>query len=238
LYCKHLGDAQEAKNANEYADRNDIKIEDLRKVLKNPPDLKILQEASNQGIISVFSLPGDNMVVPTCTLPTHEAPLNYIHIRNDKCPLGSCKEKKSKLHTLASKSQPLCLHTLLTHAVEKSDKPKPMKPHVPKINREISVDEVVKEISEKFPNMSAIRKDEFLVKSRKYIEELFNKPNKNKVINDHVPKLCKYCPSTSLVDWPYKPKKAFLVSMGHIARVEILLKVCRKCKRVFYPGTY
>ena len=99
-YCKHLGDAYSAKKSGQYADKKSFSIEELTALVKDKDIIHTLQEAASNGIIAVFSVPGENLVVPSFSSPTHEAPLNYIHVRNDSCPLSSCKDKKSKLHTL------------------------------------------------------------------------------------------------------------------------------------------
>ena len=249
LYCKHLENGQKAANAKEYADTIHVQINDLQKLLKNPDDLKVFKNASHEGKICVFVLPGDNLVVPTFSPPGHEIPLDLVHIRNSTCHLNSCKEKKSKLHTLTSKDQPLCLHTILAHAVKNpssistnthSDKVSVKKVNkekisVPKINRELSINEVVSQIKDHFPSMTSIRSD-FLSQSRTFTEKLFRSPNKNQVIKDHTAKYCKFCTETLLLDWPFQAKKAFLFSMGHMATIEVPLKVCPKCRRAFYPG--
>ena len=95
-----MGDAYSAKKSGQYADKKSFSIEELTALVKDKDIIHTLQEAASNGIIAVFSVPGENLVVPSFSSPTHEAPLNYIHVRNDSCPLSSCKDKKSKLHTL------------------------------------------------------------------------------------------------------------------------------------------
>jgi len=62
-------------------------------------------------------------------------------------------KKRSKLHTLSKMEQPLCLHTVLCHSVEES----PQKSSA---------------VKTKFPGMGSASSDEFLQKSRKYLEKL------------------------------------------------------------------
>jgi hypothetical protein len=240
-YCTHLQNAYKAAKAKEYADKKDVQIKDLKKILTNHDDLKVFKDASH---VLVYVLPGNNLVVPTFSPPTHESPLGLIHIKDENCPLSTCKEKKSKLHTLTSKSRPLCLHTLLAYAVKKPgpgtentqiDERGEPKTTVPKINRELSINEVVSQIQENFPCMTSIESD-FLAKSRKFTEKLLRNSNKNQVLKDHTAKKCKFCSETVLMDWPFRAKKAFLLSMGHLAKIEVTLKVCPKCRRAFYPG--
>ena len=238
LYCEHLKQAQKAINMRECAEKKLVAIKDLEKILKNADDLKVLSAASSDGQIPVYVLPGNNMVVPSFSPPSHESPLELIHIRNMKCPLGSCREKRSKLHTLTKKEQPICLHTILCHSVEESSpKSSAVKTKVPKIDRDLSVSFVMNRIREQFPGMGSVQLDEFLKKSRKYLEKLVKNPSKSEIIAEMTPKECKFC-QTPLLDWPFKAKQAFLLSMGHISEIEIVIRVCPKCKRVFYPGKY
>ena len=81
--------------------------------------MNVLNEGSSDGTtIKVYSLPGNNIAVPSLFPTTHENPLSYLHIRNKKCPLQMCRETKSKLHTLLRKENPICLHTLLSTMAE------------------------------------------------------------------------------------------------------------------------
>ena len=210
-------------------------------MVKKPDDLKILAAAaSSEGLIPVYVLPGDNLVVPSFSSPNHESPLQLIHVRSNKCPLGSCKEKKTKLHTLVAKERPVCLHTLLCHAVRDSapSTSSKTKTFVPKIDRDLSVNYLVDKIRDRFPSMESIHSAKFLKKSRKYVEKLAQNPSRNEVISNNTPKVCEFCKESVLLDWPFKSKKSFLISMGHLVEIEIVLKVCSACKRVFYPGKY
>ena len=97
-----------------------IGLSDLEKILTDTIDTDILRGATTNyaGQISVYMLPGDNYVIPSLQAPNHECPLQMVHVRNLICPLGHCKQKKSKLHTLLKKETPLCLHTIICHAAE------------------------------------------------------------------------------------------------------------------------
>ena len=240
LYCTHLEQAQKALEVQDYADKKFVKIEDMEKLINKPDDLVILKASSSDGLIPVYVLPGNNHVVPSFSPPSYESPLQLIHIRNYKCPLGSCQEKRTKLHTLVAKKQPLCLHTLLCHSVKDSDSPNlpKRKDFVPRINRDLSINFVIEQIQCNFPSMVSLQSNELIRRSRKYVEKLTCNTSRNEIIHQHTPKVCKFCKETLLLDWPFKSKKSFLLSMGHIAQIEIPLKVCPTCKRVFYPGKY
>ena len=54
--------------------------------------LKVLSDACCEDEIKVFSLPGNNLAVPSLFAATHENPLRYIHIRNHRCPLQVCRD--------------------------------------------------------------------------------------------------------------------------------------------------
>ena len=239
LLCDHLKQAQAANEAKEFADKKFVDTKDLEKVLKNVKDLDIFSSASSDGRIPVYILPGENHVVPSMSHKSYESPLQLIHLRRNKCPLLSCKEKRSKLHTLTKKDQYLCPHNLLCHLVKdlSSDESSEPRVRVPKLNRDLSITFVVKQIQEQFPSFSSARSDDFLAKSRKYAEKLFCNPLRNGIIDKKIPQFCQFC-KDKLLDWPFKPKKAFLLSMGHMKQIEIKLKICPSCKRVFYPGKY
>ena len=77
---------------------------------------------------------------------------------------------------------------------------------------------------------------EFVEKSSKYSETLHANKLINQVIKSKLKDKCEFC-NKNLTDWPFKTKKSFFISLGHLSLVDIPLKVCKKCKRVFSPGT-
>ena len=142
------------------------------------------------------------------------------------------------MHALAKKDQPLCLHTFLIHALGQTDQTtsefsREKRPFFPKINRDLTVDFVISKIIENFPTMTKIETS----KSRRYVEKLVStKKDINQTILGQCLGVCAVCPNSILEDWPFKAKKAFLISVGHLLQIEIPAKFCRSCKRLFYPG--
>ena len=81
LYCNHLKEAQKAVEIKEYADKKLVKIENLEKIVNSQGDLKVLNEFSSSGTITVYVLPGDNIVVPSFTTESYESPVSLLHVR-------------------------------------------------------------------------------------------------------------------------------------------------------------
>jgi hypothetical protein len=145
-YCDHLEKAAAAQTNNVKADEFKVKFEKLQSLKLEKNDLELLKASCSKtdGMVTLYSLPGNNMVVPSLHVKTHDNPLPFLHLRNRVCPLIVCKEKRSKLHTLQKKEGPLCLHTLLANclqtedlglqAVSSNNKSKP----VPKIDRDLT----------------------------------------------------------------------------------------------------
>ena len=106
---------------------------------------------------------------------------------------------------------------------------------VPKIDRETTVNSVVEKIGHNFPTLTVISEQKFLMKSRKFIDELRDKNDVNAALVDHTPNNCSHC-SKLLEDWTFQPKHSFLLSMGHVQNVNIPVKFCSTCKILFYPG--
>ena len=127
-YCQHLVKAKEAQATQERAKEISINMTKFSHLRLEAAHLQLLSDACYEDEIKVFSLPGNNVAVPALYSVTHENPLSYIHIRNNKCPLQICREKKSKLHSLMKKENPLCLHTLLSTMCEKDIAPATMQP--------------------------------------------------------------------------------------------------------------
>ena len=214
----------------------------IKKFLKSEKDHADLLNVSSKGKISIWMLPDHTYVVPSMTDPSHESPVPFLHISKNKCTFSKCKEKSAKIHALTKKDQPLCLHTFLIHALGQvaaipSLSTDAKKPSIPKINRDRTVDFVMSKIGESFPTMTKMESSSFIQKSRRYIEKLLlNKKDINQTIRNQCLSMCTVCTDVVLEDWPWKPRRAFLLSVGHLVQIEIPLKFCRSCLRVFYPG--
>ena len=214
----------------------------LEKLKLDKDDLAVLQKATKNGSIKVYILPDNNLAVPSLGEKSHESPLDFIHIRNLKCPLNKCKELGSKLHTLLKKEGPICFHTLLGHCTQaqlstKDTSSKEKKKAVPKVDRDSTVKFIVENIQKEFPTMSQI-KTAFLVKNCKYVQYLLQAEDINEEISKHIPSECPSCPGFKLIDWPYPAKKAFLVSIGAFKEIKVGMKTCPGCRTGYYPNLY
>ena len=214
----------------------------MRKLIKNEEIFKELESISSTGEINIWELPDKINVVPSFSPPSHESPTEYLHLRNDKCPLSKCKEGKSKFRTLMKKEEPLCVHTVLVYSSVQDqelprDSTKPKKITFPKLDRDLTTKIVMNQILGKFPSMTSMETTGFIRRSRRYVDKLIaNKNLINQTIEKQTLTWCPSCPQTQLEVWPFKPKQAFLLSIGHLVKIEIPLKFCRGCRAVFYPG--
>ena len=238
FYCQHLEEAMKACEIQDFAEENLIEIEKLEKVLTNKEDIAALQASAVNGKLTVYSLPGNNVAVPSFATVSHECPVGFIHIRNKKCTIRSCRARRSKQRTLTAKQQPICLHSLVNLAVINPETfpTSTKKTFVPKINRDLSINFIIENIQLTFPNLATLQSFEVLQTSRFFLESIIHSPSRNEVILQNTPLSCKFCKEGDLLDWPFKTRKSFLLSMGHISKIEIPLKVCCTCRRVFYPG--
>ena len=162
--------------------------------------------------ISIYSLPGDNLVVPSLLDKTHENPLPVLHLSKKVCALNACKEKRSKLHTLMKKEAPLCLHTLLANCLEGYENQEMQRPvktiPTPKIDRNATVTFVLKKIKENFPSLSDQRCSEFLALSRQHITDIVHSDDISNEISKYLPSKCDFCFDTDLNSWPHRSTKA------------------------------
>ena len=143
------------------------------------------------------------------------------------------------LKFLVKKSKPLCLHTLLTYSWKRTGTVKTTeeKIKIPKLNRELTVKEVVQNTRKSFPKMTDIQGSKFLKDSRKFTEELVASPDRTTLIGQYTVLTCLYCLDT-LIDWMPKTKPSFLLAMGHAVEIVMKVKFCKKCRRLYYPGIY
>ena len=245
LFCTHLEEAQKAVDTENYARKIKIKLKKLKQILELD-DFKIVEENAINGKVEVAILPQDIFVVPSFSPPSHNNPIEYIHIRNNKCPLESCKEKRSKLHSLVKKDAPLCIHTMLT-ALASNQNPSTPQPSLarstsvsasasssshlptrtlsapasssntkskiryPKLNRDLTIQVVIHEIVKHFPSLTQLDKTTFVSDSRKFIEELISNNERNATIREHTRYSCTACNNSTLEEWQFQPKHAFLL---------------------------
>ena len=244
--CPHIIAAQKAAVSGDNATKKSVDLATLQRLL-NEDLFKKVESTAKKGKIRFWAVPDNTYVVPSYEPANHDSPTEYIHIKDGKCPLSACKEKKNKVHSLAVKEVPLCVHNILIHSTVdppvSTDQPdtNSTKPKLasPKMDRESTVKNIVTNISEHFPSITKMEQSGFVQKSRRYVEKLIsNKPNLNDVIKKKCPLKCTTCPDSQLDDWSFKPKQAFLLSMGHLVKIEIPLKICNNCESVFYPGNY
>ena len=240
-YCNHLKQAESAKANNAKAEEFLVTKEKLKSLNLDKSDLATLKEASENGVIKLYILPDNNLAVPSLSVKSHENPLKYLHVRNLKCPLTKCQEKRSKLHTLIKKEGPICLHTLLGYcaqpqvlgAASSKEKAKP----IPKLDRDLTVKYILENIQNNFPTMSE-KTTSFLVKNFEFTKDLLKSENISEEICEHIPSECHSCPETKLLDWPYPAKRAFFISMAGFKEIKLDIKTCPTCRVAYYPDLY
>ena len=244
-YCEHLDKAHEAHVKNVKADEFQVTISKLKSLKLDESDIGIIEAASKNSSVTVYILHGTNIAVPSLFNKSHDNPLEFLHLRNLECPLNSCKERRSKLHTLMKKDRQLCLHSLLGHCVPSTLKVedsasvlKEKTKAAPKIERDLTVNYIYKQIQEHFPTMCDKTSSTFLARNLQYTTSLLQRSDISAEINSHVRNKCTICLNTKLKKWPFQHKKSFLLSMGALREIEIDVKTCPNCRIAYYPDLY
>ena len=163
--------------------------------------MELLQLMSTDGNIKVYSAPGNNLVVPSLTDKSHSCPVQLVHLRNLKCPLNKCKDKKSKLHTLSLKEPVICIHSLLGQCAlnkqvisSKSSTKRSTTEKIPKLERNLTVEFVLEKLAEVFPTLSA-EKNSFLQNNRKFVDEFKTSKSINEEMIKNSLHHCPICPN-------------------------------------------
>ena len=229
-----------AFDAGIQTEKQRIKLKKIKEAL-NQEDFKVVEQNTNDGRVEIAVLPGNIYVVPTFSPPSHDNPLQYVHIRDEKCPLEICKEKRSKLRLLLKKDPPLCIHTVLAALAAKSTSvPVPersisapgsstsssqirsfstpaisssseSKIRYPKVNRDLTINIVIQSICEHFPTLTKLETETFVSQSRNFLEKLVSSERRNEMISQHIRKSCTSCHNSVLEKWPFEPKKAYFL---------------------------
>ena len=105
---------------------------------------------------------------------------------------------------------------------------------IPKLQRDLTIDFVMKKLSEGFPSMSSDKRS-FLQNNRKLVDKF----DSSQFINEEMVKqsltTCPVCPDSILVDWPFKAKHAYFLSLGRLKEISIPVKMCKTCRCAYYP---
>ena len=80
-YCHHLKQAEIARRNNVKADEFHVHLSKLTPLNLDESELKVLNEASKNGSIVTYLLPGSNIVVPSLLRRSHDNPLELLHLR-------------------------------------------------------------------------------------------------------------------------------------------------------------
>ena len=124
-------------------------------------DKKVLHSISavlKDDSLLVYKLPDSNIAVPLLGPITHENPVNVVHVRDYKCPLKKCNESRVRIHTLLKKQNPICLHTMLAWCASSGEytasNPENSGPSQTKMDRDLTVENVLDQVQSSFPSMS------------------------------------------------------------------------------------
>ena len=120
----------------------------------------------------------------------------------------------------------------------KEDQTKPKKKPQHNIDYHLTVRTIMEKIRSKFPHsFKSLRIGDFVKNSRSFVDSLLSSPEKLRQVLETLPSICEFC-DTALENWSYKEAKAFLITLGHIREVKINVKICKSCRRSFYPEFY
>ena len=112
-FCKHIEHAKSALSTNAFAPFVTLNLDQVLTKVTDENLERELMEDSSDGEISVYRLPGGNLVVPRLGSEKTKLMTDFVHIRDLKCTVEQCLKGKSKLHTLMVKGAPVCRHLLL-----------------------------------------------------------------------------------------------------------------------------
>ena len=112
-------------------------------------------------------------------------------------------------------------------------------PGVPKLDKNRTVKYVATEIVKYFPSMSTLESSGFISRSRQFVEKMINDGDIETLLNSHSKTICSLCigsENNSLIEWRMEPKNSYMLSLGHLVKIKIPDKCCRRCKCLYYPG--
>ena len=122
------------------------------------------------------------------------------------------------MHTLLSKANPLCLHTILAYVADttkESDKSPKSIEH--KINFKGTVEKVIKNIQANFPaSFRSCEEGEFLATSKRFVDKILKSDVELNKSLQCVPDKCDTCFCT-LEEWKSKSPRSYLITLGKLS---------------------
>ena len=113
-FCPHITKAKEAMLRKQFAETKMVDVYEVVKLVSDETLELQLLDVSSDGELYIFILPGNNIAVPRLSGFSDPNSCEYVHIRDQLCPLEICSKKsKSKKHTLVSKGVSMCLHIMI-----------------------------------------------------------------------------------------------------------------------------
>ena len=160
----------------------------------------------------------------------------FLHLRNIVCPLPSCRRKgRSKVHSLITKAQPLCLHTILAYVANIKPKKEAVKQVEHQIDYKLTVKYVIKKVRSDFPpNFRELEDGNFLTESRVFVNQLYQSGDE---MDKNLPNSCDLC-KCDLEVWKRKPPVSYLMTLGGLKKISIPVRRCPSCHCAYYPDLY
>ena len=135
-------------------------------------------------------------------------------------------------------SNPIILFPVRFLTPNREDEPRPKKKPEHYIDYHLTVQTIMGKIKSKFPSsFKSLRESDFVKNSRSFVDSLLSSPEKLSQVLETLPYMCEFC-DIPLENWIHKEAKSFLITLGHIREVKVNVKICKSCRRSYYPDFY
>ena len=160
----------------------------------------------------------------------------FVHLRELVCTLGACKTKgRSKMHTLISKAQPLCLHSIIGHVANVKLKKKDTKEVHHQIDYKLTIKKVIQKVKSEFPpSFRLLEEGNFLKDSKAFVDDLYSSGAE---LESRIQEKCDECTS-GLELWKRKTPQSYFITLGALKKITIPVKRCPSCHIAYYPDLY
>lgn len=234
-FCAHIAKAKEALSQKQFAPSDSVNIQTVLEKVHDESLERSFTNESSDGEINLYFLPGANIAVPVLDIHAAGNLPEFVHVRDLQCSLDICS-RKSKKHTILEKGVPLCAHRILLNFLPKVDKGLKQKKETKHlIDAQLTVKTLIAKIRQNFPpSFESLIKRDFLTKSRSFVDSILSSEEKLKEVLENIPPNCELC-NGLLEVWKHKEPKSFLLALGHMKKVQILVKICPACKLAVYP---
>ena len=140
------------------------------------------------------------------------------------------------MHSLTAKEPDLCVHLylMIICGLYNTEKPQAALKKF-ECDRRATVNLLVEKLNKFFPSYTSADRPAFMQHETNFTKTFCDKEEEILTFDEYFDQTyCEIC-NSDLQCWPHETKCSYLISCGILKIVKVTVKICPKCKVLFYP---